>query len=39
VGELAGVDYEAAFKAETETEKKLLSRLVDIGEVCSRAMM
>jgi hypothetical protein len=39
VGELAGVDYEAAFKAETETEKKLLSRLVDIGEVCSQAIL
>lgn len=37
VGQLGGIDFESAFKAETENEKKMLSRLVDLAEVCSRA--
>lgn len=37
VGIIGGIDFESAFTAETETEKKLLSRLVDLGEVCTKA--
>lgn len=37
-GELSGIDFEAAFKAETETEKKLLARLVDLGSVLGSAI-
>lgn len=38
VGSIGGIDFESAFQAETENEKKLLSRLVDIGDLCSRAV-
>jgi hypothetical protein len=38
VGSLAAIDFEATFTPGTDMEKKLLSRLVDIGAVCTSAL-